>query len=124
MAEPTTLQDSPTGAAPPPPRNPAKRKRLFGILAAAVLAIGVIAAVWLLITSNRIGTDNAYVDADLVQVTPLFGGPVAAAYVSDTDPVKKGQILVLLDDADAKIALAQARADLGQVQRKVQGYFA
>ena len=38
--------------------------------------------------------------------------------------VKKGQLLVLLDDADARIALAQARADLGQVERKVRGYFA
>jgi len=38
--------------------------------------------------------------------------------------VKKGQLLVLLDDADAKIALAQAQAEFGQVQRKVRGYFA
>ncbi len=38
--------------------------------------------------------------------------------------VKKGQLLVELDSADAKIALAQAQAELGEVQRKVQGYFA
>jgi membrane fusion protein, multidrug efflux system len=150
MAEPTTLRNSPanppgnspaapptgastpapaaassSAAAPAPPgAGAAKRKRLFRILAASVLAIGALTALWLWITSNQIGTDNAYVDADLVQVTPLFGGTVAAAYVSNTDPVKKGQLLVLLDDADARIALAQARADLGQVQRKVRGYFA
>jgi membrane fusion protein, multidrug efflux system len=142
MAEPNTLRSSPvtplTGAppsapaAPPPSSDPApalgvaaaKRKRLFGILAASVLVLAAVTALWLWITSNQITTDNAYVDADLVQVTPLFGGPVAAAYVSNTDLVKKGQLLVLLDDADAKIALAQARADLGQVERKVRGYFA
>jgi membrane fusion protein (multidrug efflux system) len=107
-----------------PGAGAAKRKRFFGILAACVLVIGAITALWLWITSNQIGTDDAYVDADLVQVTPLFGGPVAAAHVSNTDLVKKGQLLVLLDDADARIALAQARADLGQVQRKVRGYFA
>jgi len=45
-----------------------------------------------------------------------------ATYVSNTALVKKGQLLVLLDAADAKIALAQARADLGQVERKVRGY--
>jgi membrane fusion protein, multidrug efflux system len=142
MAEPTALHESPATAlrsAPAPPAGAptsaaaagaslgagaARRKRLFGILAALVLAIGAVTALWLWITSNQIGTDNAYVDADLVQVTPLFGGPVAAAHVSNTDLVKKGQLLVLLDDADARIALAQARADLGQVQRKVRGYFA
>ena len=141
MAEPNTLRSSPvtplTGApspapatsapssvAPSSPGLAAKRKRLFGILAASVLVLAAITALWLWITSNQIATDNAYVDADLVQVTPLFGGPVAATYVSNTDLVKKGQLLVLLDDADAKIALTQARADLGQVERKVRGYFA
>jgi membrane fusion protein (multidrug efflux system) len=142
MAEPTSLHDSPATAlrtaSPPPAAAPSfaaapgaspgtgasKRKRLFGLLAAFVLVIGAATALWLWITSDQIGTDNAYVDADLVQVTPLFGGPVAAAYVSNTDLVKKGRLLVLLDDADARIALAQARADLGQVQRKVRGYFA
>jgi membrane fusion protein (multidrug efflux system) len=64
------------------------------------------------------------VDADVAQVTPLYGGPVAAAYVSNTDVVKKGQVLVVLDSADAKLALAEAQAQLGQVERKVQGYFA
>jgi membrane fusion protein (multidrug efflux system) len=54
----------------------------------------------------------------------LYGGPVAAAYVSNTDVVKKGQMLVLLDDSDAKIALAEAQAEFGQVTRKVRGYFA
>jgi membrane fusion protein (multidrug efflux system) len=142
MAEPNTLRSSPvtplTGAPPPAPTAPppasapapppgfaaAKRKQLFGILAASVLVLAVITALWLWITSNEITTDNAYVDADLVQVTPLFGGPVAATYVSNTDLVKKGELLVLLDNADAKIALDQARADLGQVERKVRGYFA
>jgi membrane fusion protein, multidrug efflux system len=104
--------------------NGAKRKRLFLILAAviAVLALGTLTWFWL--TANSITTDDAYVDADVAQVTPLFGGPVAAVYVSNTDRVKKGQLLVELDSAEAKIALAQAQAELGQVQRKVEGYFA
>ena len=39
-------------------------------------------------------------------------------------PSKRVSVLVVLDDADAQLALAQARAELGQVQRKVRGYFA
>jgi membrane fusion protein (multidrug efflux system) len=101
-----------------------RRKRLFKILGAAVLGGGLVIALWLWLTAGHVNTDNAYVDADLVQITPLYGGPVAASYVSNTDEVKKGQLLVLLDDSDAKIALAQAQAELGQVTRKVRGYFA
>jgi membrane fusion protein (multidrug efflux system) len=118
------------GAAASAPRpapatfNGEKRKRLFLILAAviAVLALGTLT--WFWATANSITTDDAYVDADVALVTPLYGGPVAAVHVSNTDVVKKGELLVELDSADAKIALAQAQAELGQVERKVQGYFA
>jgi membrane fusion protein (multidrug efflux system) len=60
----------------------------------------------------------------LIQVTPLYGGPVAKVAVSNTDMVKQGQVLLELDDSDAQLALAQAKAELGQVERKVRGYFA
>jgi membrane fusion protein, multidrug efflux system len=100
------------------------RKRLFIIFAAVILVATLGTLTWFWITAGQVTTDNAYVDADVALVTPLFGGPVAAAYASNTDVVKKGQVLVVLDSADAKLALAEAQAQLGQVQRKVQGYFA
>jgi membrane fusion protein (multidrug efflux system) len=101
-----------------------KRKRLFMILAVVIVVATLATLTWFWITAGQVTTDNAYVDADVALVTPLYGGPVAAAYVSNTDIVKKGQLLVALDSADAKLALAGAQAQLGQVQRKVQGYFA
>jgi membrane fusion protein (multidrug efflux system) len=101
-----------------------RRKRLFTIFGAVIVVAALATGLWFWLTANHVTTDNAYVDADLVQVTPLYGGPVAAAYVSNTEVVKKGQLLVLLDDADAKLALAQSQAEFGQVQRKVRGYFA
>lgn len=102
----------------------ARRKRLFMILAAAIVFAALATLTWFWITAGQVTTDNAYVDADVAQVTPLYGGPVAAAYVTNTDVVKKGQVLLVLDSADARLALAEAQAQLGQVQRKVQGYFA
>jgi membrane fusion protein (multidrug efflux system) len=102
----------------------ARRKLLFGILAAVLIAGALGTILWFWITAGEVKTDNAYVDADVALVTPLYGGPVAAAYVSNTDIVKQGQLLVVLDSADAKIALADAQAQLGQVERKVRGYFA
>jgi membrane fusion protein (multidrug efflux system) len=133
MSESTTARNSPVTqlnpGTPPlpsgaPAASPTPRKRLFGILAAVALLGALASGSWLWATAGRVSTDNAYVDADLVQVTPLFGGPVAAAHVSNTALVKKDQLLVVLDDTDARLALAQAKAELGQVQRKVRGYFA
>jgi membrane fusion protein (multidrug efflux system) len=102
-----------------------KRKVLFAGLAAAVL-IGATGygAYYVLVGSHQVETDNAYVGANVAQVTPLVGGPVRSVAVNDTQAVSQGQVLVVLDDTDAKIALASAQADLASAQRKVRGYLA
>jgi membrane fusion protein, multidrug efflux system len=126
LLDPSSPAATPAALAPIAAAQPSnqRRKRLFAILGTAVVVVGLFTLLWFWLTADDITTDNAYVDADVALVTPLYGGPVAAAYVSNTDRVKKGQVLVLLDSADAKIAVAQAQAELGQVERKVRGYYA
>lgn len=103
----------------------AKRKKLFGALGAAVLLIGGgYIAYDTLIASQRVSTDNAYVGANIAQITPLVAGPVANVLVQDAQHVRKGDILVVLDDTDAKLALAQAEAALANAQRHVRGLLA
>src|SRR5215471_3817092 len=103
----------------------ALRKKLFaGLFAGIAIAGGSYYAYDTLIGSRYVTTDNAYVGAETAQVTPLIGGPVKEVRVSDTDTVKKGDVLVALDDSDAILALAQAEATLGQAERRVRGYFA
>jgi membrane fusion protein (multidrug efflux system) len=119
---------APSQAARPPgtpPANQTRRRRLLTILA-AVVVVGVViwGLYWVLIVSNYVSTDDAYVGADTAQVTPLVSGPVAKVLVVETQMVKVGQPLVLLDDADARLAVEQAEADYGQAERRVQGYFA
>jgi membrane fusion protein (multidrug efflux system) len=121
---PAPAHSSAPAAAASEPTRAGKRKRLFGFLAAVVIAVAIGVGIWLWLTADEVTTDNAYVDVDLVQVTPLYGGPVAQVAVSNTDMVKQGQVLLVLDDSDAQLALAQAKAELGQVERKVRGYFA
>jgi membrane fusion protein (multidrug efflux system) len=101
----------------------ARRRRML-IWLAVVVVIGVVLyGLYALIFSGKaVKTDNAYVGADVAQVTPLISGPVSKVLVRETDAVKVGQPLIVLDDADAKIAVAQAQAALGQAIRKVQGY--
>ena len=99
----------------------AQRKRLLGILALVVLVI--VAAVLLyhfLIGVRSVSTDNAYVGADTATVTPLVAGPVASVRVQNTQVVHKGDILVTLDPADARIAADRASADLAQARRQLQ----
>ena len=103
---------------------PSLRVRLFAGLAAAVLmGAGAYGADRLLV-GGKVSTDNAYVGADVAQVTPLVSAPVREVRVSDTQAVKTGDVLVVLDDTDARIALASAEAELGQAQRRGRGYLA
>ncbi|MFT4254039.1 MAG: HlyD family efflux transporter periplasmic adaptor subunit, partial [Caulobacter sp.] len=81
-------------------------------------------AYYALVGSHHVETDNAYVGADVAQVTPLVGGPVRSVAVHDTQVVKAGDVLVTLDDSDARIALASAQADLARAERRVRGYLA
>ena len=101
------------------------RLRLLVLLGAVVVAGAVIAGLyWLLVLSHEVDTDNAYVGADTAEVTPLVTGQVAKVLVAETQTVSAGQPVVLLDPADAQIAVAQAKAALGQAERQVRGMFA
>ena len=101
----------------------ARRRRLLIWLAIAVVAGVALYGLYAVIFSGKtVSTDNAYVGADVAQVTPLIAGPVAKVLVRETEQVKTGQPLVVLDDSDARIAVEQARAALGQAERRVQGY--
>jgi membrane fusion protein, multidrug efflux system len=74
--------------------------------------------------SKFISTDNAYTAAETAAVTPSVAGIVREVRVTDTSYVRRGDVLVVLDDIDARLALAQAEAELGRAQRRVRGYVA
>lgn len=94
------------------------RKRAITIAVAVFLLIGAAWGVWyVLVGSTYQETDNAYVGADTAQVTPMVAGQVVEVLHGDTAVVKRGDVLVRLDDADAQIALATAEADLAKARR-------
>ena len=96
----------------------ATRKLWLVRLALAVVGIALLWTLWYaLIGRNSVFTDDAYVDAESAQVTPLTSASVVAVHVNDTQFVKAGSVLVELDPTDAKIALAQAQADLAEARR-------
>ncbi|MCJ2184392.1 efflux RND transporter periplasmic adaptor subunit [Novosphingobium sp. 1949] len=102
-----------------------QRKSLFAALACGVLlAAGGYFAYDHFVASRHVETDNAYVGANTAQVTPLVGGPVRDVLVDDTQRVKRGDVLVRLDDTDAKLAYARAQAQFATARRKVEGLMA
>ncbi len=111
-------------AQPAPQANPARRKALSAVAAAVAVAGVAYGAYWALVLNHFESTDNAYVQGDVVQLTPQIGGTVVAINADDTDRVKAGQWLVRLDPADAKVALDQAEAQLAQTVREVRTLYA
>lgn len=96
-----------------------KRQKLLRILATAVVFIAALWGIWYFATqAGRVSTDNAYVGADSATVTALVSGPVKSVHVSGTQVVKRGDTLVILDDADQRIAVADAEAELNQARQR------
>ena len=95
------------------------RKTWLTRLALAVVVAGLLWTAWyVLVGRNHVSTDNAYVNAEMAQVTPLISAQAIEVLVSDTQAVKRGDILVKLDPTNARIAIAQAQADLAEAQRR------
>jgi membrane fusion protein, multidrug efflux system len=121
-------QNAPSAApasAPAAPMGNPRRKKALTILAGVVVVAGLGwgAYEWL-VASHYESTDNAYVQGNVIQITPQVGGTVMAIYADDTDFVKAGQPLVKLDPADAKVALDQAESNLAQTVRQVRTLYA
>ena len=101
------------------------RKRLLtGVALCTLVAAGAAGARWYLENAHSVSTDDAYVDAPLAEITPQIDGTIQRVAVSDTQPVKRGDLLVQLDPADADLAVQQARAAYEQAMRRVEQYTA
>ncbi len=104
--------------------QPARKKALTAIALAVLLGGGAYGAYYALVANHYEHTDNAYVQANVVQITPQVSGTVLAIHADDTDVVKAGQLLIKLDAVDAQVALDQAQAQLAQTVREVRTLFA
>ena len=118
MADDTATPDAPETAEAQAARL-GKRRKLLRILLIVVATIAAAWGIWYFLTqAGRVSTDNAYVGADSATVTALVSGPVKTVRVSGTQAVKKGDILVILDDADQRLAVADAEAALRQARQR------
>ncbi|HLK10955.1 MAG TPA: HlyD family secretion protein [Candidatus Binatia bacterium] len=97
----------------------ARRRSMLGAGALVLLALLVVAGRYFLWTLTHVGTDDAYVDAHVVNVTPRVAGAVVAVPVDDNHVVEAGSVLVQLDPTDFRVRLDQAAAALERARQTV-----
>ncbi len=119
----TTATAAPQPAPVNSPPNSARKKALTSVAVVVLIGLAWGGYEWYA-GRHEEATDNAYVQGNVIQITPQIGGTVTAIMADDTDFVKAGQPLVQLDPADAKVALEQAEANLGQAVRQVRSLYA
>jgi len=94
------------------------------ILAVVVVIVAIVGAAWYFVVGDWYeSTDDAYVDGNVVQITPQIPGTVISIGADDNDFVRAGEPLVKLDPSNADVALAQAEAALAQTVRRVRGLY-
>ena len=68
-------------------------------------------------------TDDAYVNGNVVEITPLVTGTVVSIGADDGDLVHEGQVLINFDPNDAAVGLQSAQANLARTVRQVRGLY-
>jgi membrane fusion protein (multidrug efflux system) len=116
--------ESATGRAQTTIQQSKLRKRLLIGLALGVAAAGLAyGATYAYEASHYVSTDNAYVGASVAQINSQVSGPIAKVAVDDTQQVHQGDVLVVIDDSDARLTLARAEADYQRTLQRVAQYY-
>ena len=95
--------------------DPRRKKVMIGLAAGLLLAGG---GWYMFHDTGHVSTDNAYVSAESAQVTPLVSAAVVEVPVVNTQYVRKGDVLLRLDDSDARLAVEKAEAAYLKARRQ------
>ncbi|VVO58360.1 efflux RND transporter periplasmic adaptor subunit [Pseudomonas silesiensis] len=118
-ADTTQAPDTPQDAS-----NQRKRKVMLVVLALVVILTGL--GAWgyhELYGRWNESTDDAYVNGNVVEITPLVTGTVVSIGADDGDLVHEGQVLINFDPNDAQVGLQSAQANLARTVRQVRGLY-
>ena len=112
---PTPVGNNASPAAASKPKR-ARRLLLLGAVGGALL---VGAAVWYFINVGYETTDDATIEAHVIEVSPKVSAHVMAVHFDDNYDVKRGDLLVELDPRDFDVNLASAQANLASAKSKL-----
>jgi len=95
----------------------ALRRLLLGGVPAAAILVALLFWLW---GGRYITTENAYVKADIAQISSEVAGRVLEVHVRDHAEVKAGDILLTIDPEPFRVAFAKADAELDAIRAQVR----
>ena len=98
-----------------------KKYAMAALAAALITIIGYVGIRWLAHGRFIEATDNAYLKADTVIVSPKVAGRIAHVAVADNAIVRAGDVLVVIEDSDYAAQLRQAEAEVAARQAALDG---
>lgn len=97
-----------------------QRKKGLSIFILLLLLISIgSAAYWYLFIKGFEETEDAYVSGNQVMVSAQVAGNISKINVDNMDPVQAGDVLLELDDTNAKLSFEQAKSNLANAVRQV-----
>jgi membrane fusion protein (multidrug efflux system) len=97
-----------------------KKARIISVVLLLAVAIGGVLYLNRPESSASIqSTDDAYVHADFTTVAPQVSGTVERVLIEDNQPVKKGDLLAIIDDRDFVVAVNAAKAQVASAQASI-----
>jgi membrane fusion protein (multidrug efflux system) len=107
------------------PKHSMKRKALLLFLGGTIAKVGLgFGAYWWFEGQHKVTTDNAYVGASTAQINSQTSGQILDVLVEETQTVRKGEVLAIIDPADARLVARKAEADYARTVQRVSQYYA
>ncbi len=103
--------------------NDPTKKKLLWITAIFALCGSLCFLYWVVWGRFSTSTDDAYVNGNMIMVTPQQSGIITGIWADNTQLVEEGQPLLELDKHDYQISLDHAKANLADTLRTVAQIF-
>lgn len=115
-------EDEQNESSPPSPR----KKRMIRIILITILGIVLVGGLLWFIQYRSVGrfmqsTDDAYIQADAVIVSPKVAGYVERVFVADNQQVRAGQPLLQIDPGDYRARAQQFQAQIDVAEANAEG---
>ena len=95
------------------------QSKRFALLVAVPACVVFLSILLYLLGGRYISTDNAYVKADMIPLSPQISGVIQAVFVQENQYVKKDQVLYRIDPEPFKVALEKAKSKLAQAKTDI-----
>lgn len=96
------------------------RKKIMFIFCLVFIIAAVASGCWLYLFRAVQSTDDAYIMGNKIAISSQVAGSVISVHYKETDRVLKGDVLVTLDDTDARINYRKAIHNLADSVRKIK----